>query len=364
MYHPLHLLLYRTLSLEWAFNLEFILSYVWMFPGMYLMLRRLDLPQYASLFGALVFTFSGFNLLHSVHLNAIAVISHIPWLIVAIDIVLRTTDRRKLAAAQLSISLLTGSELLLGQPQYVWFSALAEGLFVLWRLKDSVSWWRILMLVLAKLVGGMLGAVQLLPTMDVLSQSVRINPSLEFVLRFSLHPVNLVQLWSPFALEGRTLDKFKQEAVLYNGAFCTLALVWLFVRRHSLGRWRSLVVATSCLRRGDADRGAWEIWRRIRVDRYTAARRCFAGAGALRHSCAFGHGDSRRCCVHGPYRVTATPRASAVARFVAFRGACECSVLQRRSRPLGYGATRQITHWVKHLASVQAFSDRAGADTA
>jgi hypothetical protein len=245
MYHPLHWILYRTLPLEWAFNLEFILSYVWMFPGMYLMLGRFGLPAYASLFGALVFTFSGFNLLHSVHLNAIAVISHIPWLIVAIDIVLRTMDRRKLAAAQLSISLLTGSELLLGQPQYVWFSALAEGLFIVWRLKGSVTWWRIPMLVLAKLVGVMLGAVQLLPTLDVLARSMRIDPSVDFVLRFSLHPINLVQLWSPFALEGRTLDKFKQEAVLYNGAFCTLALLWLFVRRHRLGRWRSLVVVMS-----------------------------------------------------------------------------------------------------------------------
>jgi hypothetical protein len=245
MYHPLHLLLYRALSLEWAFNLEYILSYVWMFPGTYLMLRRMELPQYASAFGALVFTFSGFNLLHSVHLNAIAVISHIPWLIVAIDIALRTKDQKKLAAAGLSISLLTGSQLLLGQPQYVWLSVLAEGLFVLWFLKDSVSWWRLLLLALTKLVGIMLGAVQLLPTMDVLSESVRIQPSLDFVLRFSLHPLNLVQLWSPFALEGLTLDRFKQEAVLYNGVFCTLALVWLFVRRSSLGGWRSLVIATS-----------------------------------------------------------------------------------------------------------------------
>jgi hypothetical protein len=244
MYHPLHWLLYRTLSLQWAFNLELILSYLWMFPGAYLMLRRLDLPQHGSLMGAVLFTFSGFNLLHFVHPNEIAVISHIPWLIVAIDTVLRTSDRTKLAAAQLGISLLTGSQLLLGQPQYVWFSALAEGLFVTWRLKDSVSWWRIPMLGVAKLVGAMLGAVQLIPTLDVLSRSVRINPSLDFRLGFSLHPINLIQLWSPFSLEGRTLGTYKQESVLYNGAFSSLALVWLFVRRHSLGRWRSLVVAT------------------------------------------------------------------------------------------------------------------------
>jgi hypothetical protein len=245
MCHPLHWLLYRTLSLEWAFNLEFILSYVWMFPGTYLMLRRLDLPQHASLIGAMLFTFSGFNLLHFMHPNEIAVISHIPWLIVVIDTVLRTSDRTKLAAAQLSVSLLTGSQLLMGQPQYVWFSALAEGLFVAWRLKDSVSWWRIPMLGVAKLVGVMLGAVQVIPTLDVLSRSVRINPSLDFRLVFSLHPINLIQLWSPFSLEGRTLGTYKQESVLYNGTFCSLTLAWLFVRRRSLGRWRPLVLATS-----------------------------------------------------------------------------------------------------------------------
>jgi hypothetical protein len=245
MYHPLHWLLYRTLSLQWAFNLEMILSYLWMFPGAYLMLRRLDLPQHGSLMGAVLFTFSGFNLLHFVHPNEIAVISHIPWLIVAIDTVLRSPDRTKLAAAQLGISLLTGSQLLLGQPQYVWFSALAEGLFVVWRLRDSATWWRIPMLGIAKLVGAMLGAVQLIPTLDVLSRSVRIDPSLDFRLVFSLHPINLIQLWSPFSLEGRTLGTYKQESVLYNGAFCSLALVWLFVRRHSLGRWRSLVLAMS-----------------------------------------------------------------------------------------------------------------------
>ena len=245
MFHPLHWVLYRTLPLEWAFNLEFIVSYLWMFPGMYLMLRRLALPQHASLLGALTFTFSGWNLLHFMHPNEIAVISHIPWLIVAIDIVLRTPDRKKLATAQLSISLLTGSQLLLGQPQYVWLSALAEGLFILWRLVDSVSWLRILLVVVAKLVGGMLGAVQLIPTLDVLSRSLRSDPSREFGLVFSLHPINLIQLWSPFSLEGRTFERFKQEAVLYNGVFCTVALMWLFVRRSSLGRWRSLVVASS-----------------------------------------------------------------------------------------------------------------------
>jgi membrane protein YfhO len=245
MYHPLHWLLYRYLSLETAFNIELIVSYLWMFPGMYLMLCRLDLPRHGSLFGAFAFTFSGFNLLHYMHLNEIAVISHIPWLIVATDVVLRTDDRRRLAAAQLSVAVLTGSQLLLGQPQYVWCSALAEGAFVIYRLRRADSWWRLASLALAKLTGGMLGAVQMIPTLDVLSYSIRVNPSWDFVLRFSLHPVNLVQLWSPFSLDGRTLGTFKQEAVLYNGAFGTVALAWLFIRRHNLGQWRPLVLSAS-----------------------------------------------------------------------------------------------------------------------
>ena len=48
------------------------------------------------MFGALLFTFSSFNLLHFVHPNAVAVVAHIPWLLWAIDVVLTDSQRRKL----------------------------------------------------------------------------------------------------------------------------------------------------------------------------------------------------------------------------------------------------------------------------
>ena len=80
----------------------------------------------AAMLGSLLFTFCGFNLLHFVHPNAVAVIAHIPWLLWAIDIVSRDARRRKVAAAPAAIAILTGSQLLLGYPQYVWFSLLAE----------------------------------------------------------------------------------------------------------------------------------------------------------------------------------------------------------------------------------------------
>jgi hypothetical protein len=237
MLHPLHLLLYRALPLPLAFNLEFLISYLAMFPGMFVLLRRLDLPRAAALFGALLFTFSGFNLSHSVHLNCEGVVAHIPWLLVAIDVLLRTESPRTAARASLALSLLTASQLLIGYPQYVWFSLLAEGAFALWRLRAAVSPRRVAALLLAKVSGGLIGAVQLLPTAHVLAHSVRSAPNFEFRMRGSLAPLNLVQLWAPYALKNRVYGS-TIEGTLYTGAFCTVAPAWLLAARGRLGPWR------------------------------------------------------------------------------------------------------------------------------
>ena len=244
MYHPAHLLLYRLLPLTWAFTFEFVLSYALMFPGMYLFLRRLELPRPAALFGATVFTFSGFNLLHFMHMNAIAVVAHIPWLLLGIDVLLRSTDRRQIAFAQALVSLATGSQLLLGHPQFVWLSVLSELAFAAWRLPSAVSAWRLGLLAWALGVGGTLGGLQLLPSMQALGESERGSPSLEFRSTFSLPVANLLQLVSPYGLKGRVVGANVQEFGLYNGAICTVAIGWLLVRWRELGRWRSLVLAS------------------------------------------------------------------------------------------------------------------------
>jgi len=242
MYHPLHLLLYRTLSLQPAFSIELLLPYLVMFPGMYWFLRRLALPQPAALFGAFIFTFSGFNLLHFMHMNAIAIVAHIPWLLAAVDVLLRTSDRRQVALAQLFIALATASQLLLGYPQYVWFSLLAEIAFVLFRFNTSVAGWRLGAFALATVLGFLLGSVQLLPTIDALRASTRSDPSLQFRISFSLDPANLIQLWSPYGLNGRVAGENIHEFGLYNGSACTVALAWLFVRRRVFRGWRRLAV--------------------------------------------------------------------------------------------------------------------------
>lgn len=243
MYHPLHWLLYGVFPLSWAFTLEFVLSYAVMFWGMYLFLRRLELPRPAGLFGAIVFTFSGFNLLHFMHVNAVAVVAHLPWLLFGIDLLLRSTDWRQVALAQLTIALGTGSQLLLGHPQFVWLSLVAEVSYAAWRARRAVSPWRLGLFVWAVGVGVLLGAVQLVPTMEMLGESERSNPSAEFRATYSLHLANLLQLVSPYGLRGRVVGGNVQEFGLYNGAISSVALGWLLLRWRGLGRWRSLTLA-------------------------------------------------------------------------------------------------------------------------
>ena len=128
-YHPLHRFLYRFLPLHAALGWEYLCSYPLMLAGMYFLLRRRLRRQDAAMVGSLAFTFSSFNLLHFVHPNAVAAVAHIPWLLAMIDIVMVDAKRWKVALAQAFLALLTGSQILLGCPQYVWFSLLAETRF-------------------------------------------------------------------------------------------------------------------------------------------------------------------------------------------------------------------------------------------
>lgn len=249
MYHPLHWLLYRFLALEPAFAIECVMAYPFMFAGTAFFLRRWRLPMPACLFGASLFTFGGFNLLHSMHINALQVISHIPWLLALVDVSLRGGTPRARRLAVCGVALLSASQWLLGFPQAVYFSALAEGPYALFAagilIRGGASaravFARLAGLVLAKGAGMAIGAVQWIPTLEMLADSERAHPSPAFSFSLSLEPKNLLQFIGPYFFAegiyaGRMSKPTAVEFGLYNGAASTALALWamgmLWGRRH------------------------------------------------------------------------------------------------------------------------------------
>lgn len=228
MFHPLHWLLYRFLPLDWAFNLEFASGYLLLYAGMIALIRRWRLPWFAAIFGANLMTFSGFTLIHFVHLQAITIIGHLPWVLLALDVLLRSGIPRARCRAWLALTVLTASQLLLGYPQYALFNSMALGLYALAHLGQSRSIQRIALATLGLLVGLLIAGVQVVPTLDLL-QDVQRSDASEFWRDGSLHPLNLLQLAGPYFFENRIAYGVPGlEYCLYTGTVPLLLALLIF----------------------------------------------------------------------------------------------------------------------------------------
>ncbi len=231
-YHPLHWALYRTLPLGTALGLETLLGYPAMWAGMCCWLRGRGVAREAAGAAALFLPLSSFHLLHLPHVNAVAICAHMPWLLWLIDrCAVNHAAGRSTLGPLVGVALLTGSQLLLGYPQYVWFSLLLEGAY------GTSVWWTggrslrmVTGLVVAKAMGAALGAVQLLPTLDALAHSTRQTADASLPYYGSLHPLNLLQWIGPYLFTTRVVGRNTHELGCYLGAVPVALLVWQLTR--------------------------------------------------------------------------------------------------------------------------------------
>ncbi len=247
LFHPFHQLLYRFLPLGTAFNLELIANYPAAFAGMFWFLRRLRIGPGAALFGAMLFAFSGFNLLHHHHLNLVAVIAHMPWLLGAADVLIVDERRHARTLAFAAVAVILASECLLGFPQGVWWNAMTLAAFCLFRAGETRRWRQLVPCTLAVALAVLLGGIQLLPLADAAAHSTRMGLTRDFGLDFSMHPYNLFQLWSPYFWERGAYSErdymWFHEFGIYSGAILPVALLWVWIRRHALRERRALIAA-------------------------------------------------------------------------------------------------------------------------
>ena len=247
-YHPLHWMLYRWLPLTWVWNIECLIAFPFMFAGMYALLRRNSLASASALFGGIVCTFCGFNLLHFVHVNAVGVIAHLPWLLYGITRLkssrtdwLSVPRARRAIPSLLLIAAFTGSQLLLGYPQYVLYSLIAEAIYLIYlsferdwgtdrrRVFRIASTW-----CAGKGLGLCLAAVQILPTLEALGDSVRQTVESSFSGTGSLHPLNAVQLVAPYLFTTRVVGQNTHELTFYVGVVPLLLAMITFANLRQL----------------------------------------------------------------------------------------------------------------------------------
>jgi hypothetical protein len=84
------------------------------------------------------------------------------------------------------------------------------------------------------LLGVAVGGAQLLPTIESFTDSARAGTTPDFSLTYSMHPLNLLQLWSPYVFPERVFSDERplqvHEFAIYNGAFCTVGWFWVAAR--------------------------------------------------------------------------------------------------------------------------------------
>jgi len=271
-YHPVKLALYGLLPLRMAFNVDTVLAYPAAFGGMWFFLRRWRFGHGPAALGGMTYAFSAYLALRLNHTNVIQILAHVPWLLACIDMAIRLPSRRGRWWAGAAVAALTASQLLLGYPPSVWYSGLAELAYAVaigWgrrsyprisseELRSSeelpgVRRWteqakelagKLLPLASAKLLGLLLAAVQVLPTLAQIPLSQRGHLDLKGVASDSLIPWNFFQWISPYAFRDWTVGPARPwEFAQYAGLLAPAALAWLFVEQRRRGRSGGLVSA-------------------------------------------------------------------------------------------------------------------------
>jgi hypothetical protein len=179
-YNPLKLLLHRFLEPPEALCALLFLSVLLMGVTMYAYLLRIGARRVGALFGAVAFMFNGTAMVWLEFENLVTAAAFLPLLLLCMEWFLEA--RRRVPAACLG-ALALGLVALMGHLQYLIYTALLLLFylaFLLWRLRASGAGRRDALAVLACFAatcagGALIGAVDLLPVLELMRQSSRIG---------------------------------------------------------------------------------------------------------------------------------------------------------------------------------------------
>ncbi|MEP6809787.1 MAG: YfhO family protein [Chthoniobacterales bacterium] len=241
-----------------AMNLAVLGAYSTAALGAFFYARRTGVNIAGALTTAIIWQCCGFFVAQIGHLNVIHVAALLPWLLWSIDGYGATGERKRGAVIAIFVAL----QVFAGHPQTLLYSLiLAGGYAIFGGLTNPIERRAYLQSLVFIATGLLLGAVQILPTIELLRESIRNAATYDFFTSFSLPPVFLLTFLAPYLVGGGDGTLFKApylseafygEYIGYVGVIgFTLALVAPFVRRDRLTTfWSCAALAALALSLG------------------------------------------------------------------------------------------------------------------
>jgi len=192
-FHPFNLL-YLLLPLGTALKLNILLCYPVAFFGAYFLACRCSLSMVPSALGAVLFTFNGYMISVTNNVLYLTAAATLPWALWAAD--------RFIAAPTASRALVAGSFLALivfaGDAQTFALCIPTIALLILMRYRAGNAWPEAKALGCLVGLGFLISAIQIVPALRVLPETVTSLRRLDSALLWSMHPMRLLELiWGP-----------------------------------------------------------------------------------------------------------------------------------------------------------------------
>jgi hypothetical protein len=206
-----------------------IFGVVGSFTAMYLLLRRFKMSQLAALLGGLAYSFSGFSISWSQFINAVQAMVWLPLMILCLDRYFEYKKLKNLFWLPFLFFLFFSA----GHFQITVYGSIILVLFILWKLAVNFKLKNILVLlpVLFMVVG--FSAIQILPTMEMASNGIRLGDHALEARNYGLSPIrNLINLFAPDFFGNPVTANFwgffnYHETIFYSGLITSLAMIWV-----------------------------------------------------------------------------------------------------------------------------------------
>lgn len=229
---------YLIFNTNAATNLMVVSTYVVAGLGAYLFARRIGSSITGSLVTALAWQFGGFTVAQLAHINVAQVAAVLPWVFWSLEAYARGGGRKWGVLTAVFVAL----QAFVGHQQTLFYSLeLVAAYAVVMALTDKEARSRYLLSLAFVAAGMLLAAVQILPTFELLRNSLRADATYEFFTSFSLPRRGALTFFAPYVMgggDGRLFrapyvgPPFYAEMVGYVGALgLMLALAALLVRR-------------------------------------------------------------------------------------------------------------------------------------